>query len=187
MKKTKNKHESPWGPAFDKKQYLQMPRGGIGKIVKCGFSVTDAVVLSELIGLSYKNGPKNVLAPAIILGENCGLTRQTAARALSKAIKMKLILVVKEYSAEKNTARQYDIRPFLEKLQSDFLKENSEPIETEQDDIVENKQPNGFGKAIYDPVIDPEQDIPDEATVGWKFCQECRGQRPKKHDCEIAA
>lgn len=186
MKKAKSKdfHEAPWGPAFNNKPFLQIPIGGIGIIVKCGFSVTDAVILSELIGLSYKNGPNNVLAPATSLGDRCGLTRQTAARALSKAIKMKLIIVVKEYSVIKNTARQYDIRPFLEKLQSDFLKEKTEVIEIEESkEITENKHPNSFGKAAYEPITDFD-DLPDEATRGWKNCKKCRVFGPNPCDCE---
>lgn len=175
----KTKHTSPWGPAFDNKPYLQIPVGGIVKIVNCGFSTTEAVIISELIGLSYKKGPANILAPAASLGDRCGLTRQTAARTLTKAIKLKLVLIVKEYSVEKNTARQYDIRPLLSKLnENEKVKEL--PIEIPKQEILAR-----FGKANYGPSVSDPEDMSDEATVGWESCKDCHRYGPPNCKCEI--
>lgn len=187
MKKQKT---SPYGTHYDKEHFTKQIDLAIPMIMKLGFSALEAHILDRLIRFSDpdKAGPKDVWASQGTLAYREGCSKQSVSRAISKAIKKKLIIVIKEAKMPPSNpneiikleelCRHYNIIPLLLALANNFLKE-----EMEKEPEIEEKPKSTakFGKAKYNFDSD---DLPDEATRGWKNCKKCHVYGPPNCSCD---
>jgi hypothetical protein len=184
------KHTDLFGQAYSIGNYLAIPYHAIGIIKKLGFSTGEAVVILELMSWSYK-GPSDFYVSTDRLAKDLLCTKDLPARAIRKAIKKNLILVISK--SKRGKARHYDIRPLISEL-AQFAPKNDNrktkllpPLRQieKENELIEPKHPMRFGEAILDsPVYDYDpDDIPDEATRGWKHCKECHKYGPPNCSC----
>lgn len=186
----KNQKPSPYGTSYDNEHFTKQIDFAIPIIMKLGFSSLESHILDRLIRFSEpgKSGPKDVWASQATIAYREGCSKQSVSRAISKAIKKKLIIVTKEAKIPptdpkikvklEDLCRHYNIIPLLVAMASNRLQE-----EMEKEPEVEEKPKSkaGFGKAKYNFDLD---DLPDEATIGWKTCKECHKFGPVNCSCD---
>lgn len=187
---TMPKHTDSFGPAYSYGSYIAYPYHHLGIIARLGFNTVEAATLAELIGWSYKDHGDVCVATETLAKGIGAKNYRIPARAIRKAINKGLLIVT--IPNKKDRPRHLDIRPLIAALAELAPKSiKKETVESKiENAITELKPPVRFGEPKYEnpPIVwdlDSE-DLPDEATRGFKPCKDCHGFLPKEHLCWAA-